>query len=119
MAENCKTYCPKFALCEAMKERGLTDLMLAHSRDDKTVEFQDEVTGALISPAEFWGTADLTDEQIERLEEAGTALRDSGTETGRLLLEGCQDGPRRISDEVVLCQSTNASVVFWTKEDLA
>jgi len=113
----CEQRCPKFQLCEKMIKTGQAHSALSNSHSS-TVEYEAE-DGSLISSAEFWGTADMTPEQLEMHRQAGENLRDGGKLLQKQLLEGCSgEGPIELSTGYLICRSANSSEVFFTDEDL-
>lgn len=116
VSKDCTERCPKYLLCEKMVKTGLSHLLLADSATSM-VEYEAE-DGRLISSAEFWGTADMSSEQLELHRQAGESLCEGGKLLQQQLLAGCTEGPLELSDGVVMCQSANRNKVFFTEEDL-
>ncbi|MFA6270513.1 MAG: hypothetical protein WC657_04905 [Candidatus Paceibacterota bacterium] len=117
----CEQLCPKYLLCEKMVQTGIAHRMLSVSTTS-SVEYEAD-DGRLISSAEFWGTTDLTDEEIAIHDQAGTALQDGGRGLQKALLEGCPAGGpleigRGTENAFLLCQSSNKSAVEFTEADL-
>ena len=115
---DCKARCPNYALCEKMVQTGLAHLLLADSATGMGgVEFEAE-DGRLIDSAEFFGTSNMSQEEIDLHQRAGESLRDGGRLLQQSLLRGCTDGPLELPDGTVLCQSDNRREVEFTEEDL-
>lgn len=113
----CVNTCPKYLLCAKMYNTGLSHLILATSTNG--MEEYEAEDGRLISAAEFYGTENMSEEEIEQHYAAGTSLRDGGMMLKKQLLEGCSAGaPTRLPGGYEMCESTNRNEVQFTEEDL-
>jgi len=116
-SQQCQTVCPKFAICEALVQKGEEAYSRAFAAGYGTnpdVEYMTE-DGDLISGSDMVRT--IPEEVAQQLMGSGEMLISSGRELGRLLLDGCDEGPFKVGQSGYICRSKNKNIGI-TQEDI-